>query len=345
MEDLFWENDMTEMMEKFKEAFDKASVTDLVGILRGWGWTVAVHNDYALKDQPMTFWLFTHQKKGRYVKGEGASDLIALRECYRAADQIRETRLSDLPQSNDRPWPIRDVIAKLANAAGHLLKDHSCDGHGYEEIDHARNAAMAFLQDEYDELERAAGAKGHCDVHNKVYRGAHCPECPSGPPGTATCDGRGRIRFVLPDGRKATEKCPHCQSLGQVPEHVLAKPVGDPLPSFDKTDNPGDWSHAQKEAVHTAVRNAVDRHDHGKPVFIVPSATNALKISRAVLNALKSVTPGMKPVRLSGLCMLGLSDHYTPKGMKCSNPTATADAQGYFLCDSCKQLMSGPANV
>ncbi len=46
--------------------------------LRAEGWTVAVHNDYRLNNEPYTFWLFT---RGDYaVKGEGRTDAEALRK-------------------------------------------------------------------------------------------------------------------------------------------------------------------------------------------------------------------------------------------------------------------------
>jgi hypothetical protein len=45
--------------------------------LREKGWRVAVHNDYRLNGQDMTFWLMTHPD-GRYLKGEGTTDLEAL---------------------------------------------------------------------------------------------------------------------------------------------------------------------------------------------------------------------------------------------------------------------------
>jgi hypothetical protein len=34
----------------------------------------------------------------------------------------------------DQPWPLYDVVAKLIEATEHLLNDHSCDRHGYEEF-------------------------------------------------------------------------------------------------------------------------------------------------------------------------------------------------------------------
>lgn len=35
----------------------------------------------------------------------------------------------------DQTWPLIDVLEKLAQAADHLLKDHDCDQHGYEEVE------------------------------------------------------------------------------------------------------------------------------------------------------------------------------------------------------------------
>ena len=49
--------------------------------IRNDGWAVAVHNDYRLKGESHTFWLFT--KGERAVKGEGRTDSEAL-------NQIRE---------------------------------------------------------------------------------------------------------------------------------------------------------------------------------------------------------------------------------------------------------------
>lgn len=46
--------------------------------LRAEGWAVAVHKDYRMHGAPQTFWLFT--KDGKAIKGEGASDDIALNE-------------------------------------------------------------------------------------------------------------------------------------------------------------------------------------------------------------------------------------------------------------------------
>lgn len=46
---------------------------------------VAVHNDYRLRGETFTFWLFTHDASGRFVRGEGHTDREALKECWLAA--------------------------------------------------------------------------------------------------------------------------------------------------------------------------------------------------------------------------------------------------------------------
>lgn len=43
------------------------------------------------------------------------------------------------------PWPVQDVLAKLADAADHLLNYHDCDRHGYEGVVAARDAARTIV--------------------------------------------------------------------------------------------------------------------------------------------------------------------------------------------------------
>ena len=45
----------------------------------------------------------------------------------------------------DQPWPILEVLERLAAAADHLLLDHGCDAQGYEGIGAARDAARAHV--------------------------------------------------------------------------------------------------------------------------------------------------------------------------------------------------------
>ncbi len=49
------------------------------------------------------------------------------------------------PGAIDTPWPARDVVAKLVEAADILLDDKNYDGHGWETIHQARQVAREFL--------------------------------------------------------------------------------------------------------------------------------------------------------------------------------------------------------
>lgn len=61
--------------------------------IRALGWTVAVHNDYAIgrgkTARQMTFWLFTNAATGQFVRGEGLDDATA---CHAALEQIMKLR-------------------------------------------------------------------------------------------------------------------------------------------------------------------------------------------------------------------------------------------------------------
>lgn len=52
---------------------------------------VAIHNDYRLEGVKMTFWLFTHQA-GTWIKGEGLTDLEALKLCRQMATYLPTTK-------------------------------------------------------------------------------------------------------------------------------------------------------------------------------------------------------------------------------------------------------------
>lgn len=56
-------------------------------IMRANGWAVAIHNDYWQNGEFKTFWLLTH-KSGVWVKGEGATDEIAVLECVRQSQMV-----------------------------------------------------------------------------------------------------------------------------------------------------------------------------------------------------------------------------------------------------------------
>lgn len=58
---------------------DAMDALDMLKWFRKRGWMVAVHNDYRQHNRLQTFWLLTHSD-GRWVKGEGVSDALALAE-------------------------------------------------------------------------------------------------------------------------------------------------------------------------------------------------------------------------------------------------------------------------
>jgi len=59
-----------------------------LAVLRRSGWAVAVHNDYRQDGVPLTFWLLTHRASGRYLKGEGTTDLVALNQVLSQIAQL-----------------------------------------------------------------------------------------------------------------------------------------------------------------------------------------------------------------------------------------------------------------
>jgi len=61
---------------------------ETLSMLRAGGWSVAVHNDYRLNGERMTFWLFTHAESGLFIKGEGKTDMAALAECNASACKL-----------------------------------------------------------------------------------------------------------------------------------------------------------------------------------------------------------------------------------------------------------------
>lgn len=46
----------------------------------------------------------------------------------------------------DTPWPIHEVLARLADAADHLLRIHDCDAHGHELVRSAEQAARRIVR-------------------------------------------------------------------------------------------------------------------------------------------------------------------------------------------------------
>ena len=79
-----------------------------------------------------------------WLDGMGDRSGEAIGESFHdAADVMRGlvARASIVAGTEATPWPLADVLDKLAAAADHLLRDHDCDAHGYEGILAARDAA------------------------------------------------------------------------------------------------------------------------------------------------------------------------------------------------------------
>ena len=65
---------------------------------------------------------------------------------YLKALEAAAARLSQI-EALDSPYPLRDILQILADAADHLLGDHSCDAHGYEGVGMARDHARRLIAD------------------------------------------------------------------------------------------------------------------------------------------------------------------------------------------------------
>jgi len=76
----------------------KLDLSAMLKWLRCCGYTVAVHNDYYLKDQLRTFWLFTHRQTGTFLKGEGSTDEWAVNDV-----------MSQLPEKYREPSERKDI--------------------------------------------------------------------------------------------------------------------------------------------------------------------------------------------------------------------------------------------
>jgi hypothetical protein len=89
----------------------------ILNILRGYGWSVAVHNDYRLHGKFHTFWLLTHSS-GRWVKGEGESDEIALTQALRLSEERSDTcspasaEVSLTPNNQEADFPAVDPVTE-----------------------------------------------------------------------------------------------------------------------------------------------------------------------------------------------------------------------------------------
>lgn len=159
----------------------------------------------------------------------------------------------------DAPWPIRDAVRKLADAADHLLHVYGCDVLGWEEIGHARTAArrwLAWIEDgatpltAAEALRAAAECTGltarWCPVHGDcVCEGDNLDDarCPLHAPSSTHADtpAADPAHPHLVDGAFQSDKYP-TTPRGKVP-----------LSTKDPTAQDLLWAYAQR-------RRSVDEH-------------------------------------------------------------------------------------
>lgn len=80
-------------------------------------------------------------------KAQARAELVAtywITEAGLEASQLKQDKELEEVLNADHPWPLRDVLLKLASAADILLDEHSYDGHGHEEIREAREVGRAL---------------------------------------------------------------------------------------------------------------------------------------------------------------------------------------------------------
>lgn len=154
------------------------------------GYSVAVHNDYKLDGNPMTFWLFTHPD-GHWIKGEGVDDEHALAECF-AASKVRaisttpsEPSATAEPSEHDtKLYEAQDYIESCINGEGWLSDEKAALENVLAQLERVKPAtaepamsereaalglgerAIAFLrkQQPYDTMRADSACIQKCDV-------------------------------------------------------------------------------------------------------------------------------------------------------------------------------------
>lgn len=159
--------------------------------LRKLGWFVGIHNDYAVKGVPFTYWSLNHPASGRFLKGEGRTDAEAL-------DQIREQlRAEELAQME--LTPVRDPL-EWTDPAWRQRYRGGClvSGPGRGDCMHFIGLPPDELADEWDEYGYPREwCQGCWNSFQKNVR-AH------GPDATEVAAARRRWLETHPDYRQAT---------------------------------------------------------------------------------------------------------------------------------------------
>lgn len=95
-------------------------LADRLAELRAEGWTVAVHNDYRIAGERMTFWLLTHAR-GVWLKGEGATDEEALASLTGGTGPAQP---APAPRLRDNDELRHVVFSTLVRLQGHAKGSH-----------------------------------------------------------------------------------------------------------------------------------------------------------------------------------------------------------------------------
>jgi hypothetical protein len=83
-------------------------------------------------------------KPREWSSRNGGSIIVEHQTIYGTKRTVVETVREVLPE--DSAWPVKDVLTKLVEAAEILLHRYDYDGHGYEEILAAVNAAKQIAE-------------------------------------------------------------------------------------------------------------------------------------------------------------------------------------------------------
>jgi hypothetical protein len=150
--------------------------------LRKAGWVVAVHNDYRQGGMPMTFWLFTHSD-GRWVKGEGATDHLALVAVFRrlglmqmpppVAQTQTEATPADPSQCARNPCVVAgpSLVVQAEQRVNFAAGNAAADDHGCtKESVRAAAAIIASSLPSIAALDRARGAGSVSDAEAAAFR-------------------------------------------------------------------------------------------------------------------------------------------------------------------------------
>lgn len=111
----------------------------------------------------------------RWVPPEGVDASVT--DCKQCRSVPPKPRPAIAQPGNDTPYPLADVLTRLADAADHLLKAHDCDAHGYEGVGYARDAARRMAKEIQDAIDAPPKPRPSFDVLRVIYNTAFDAAC------------------------------------------------------------------------------------------------------------------------------------------------------------------------